>query len=293
MFSGSLILLPSSLLSHQCGTSHWSTTFQLPSQELHNCGPKATFILVQETKSDTDPSAPLPLLITMATIQSPPPELLRLALQLGAQIISDFAEDDEYEERVKKRNTFLLAASFVCSAWRVAGQSVLWELVYIGSDDAAQRFLRSPVLGRLQTRELTIQVNAEDEKEVTAASIATMLATVVGLRSLSIFTISEELDLGVLCSKNLSGVELPPFYRACALLICSYSPGLTRLILDNIAFSSPSSRPSAINPPFALRTLDIYNAAAQVLPYPHSSPTPQVLSPCLNLHIARTSLTPR
>lgn len=157
-------------------------------------------------------------------IQSLPTELLRLTLQIGAKMISDFDEANQYEERMKKRNTFLLAVSLVCRRWRVEGQSVLWEEIYIGSEKAAWNIEESPLLGSLQNRELTIEGNEEDEDEgVSATSVETILSTVAGLRILRIYTFLSpwnDLKLDILCSKNLRGAELPLFYLPCALIIC-------------------------------------------------------------------------
>lgn len=77
----------------------------------------------------------------MATIQSLPPELIRIILQADEACLYPVL-----------RNAFLLVTSLVCRKWKVEAQAVLWEDLAIRLDEDAKRILACSLLGDFQTQ---------------------------------------------------------------------------------------------------------------------------------------------
>lgn len=161
----------------------------------------------------------------MATIESIPSEILRHTLKIGAQSILDDKTDWHFATKMKRRNEFLLIASLVCSVWRIEAQAVLWDMLHIGSERAAQRLLQSPLLGSLPTKELTLVGRGMDvdeaadstdgELQITAASVTTILSSMVELRMLDMFSFPgwAKLDLNLFCLESLRGMGSLPLSR--------------------------------------------------------------------------------
>lgn len=148
----------------------------------------------------TSPAPPSSPSLVASPIHALPPELLFRCLELGA-------EDVEATEGKYARRAFLSSTSTVCHMWSGISQELLWRKVDLHRKFTPQMLLDNPQYGTYQIHELCIL--ADDKQNISANLVLEVLASVKGLRQLSLAEFEWEAKLGfsIFSSPNLKGLS--------------------------------------------------------------------------------------